>query len=202
MQLVLCPATAERQLRLPRERIMSDKTLEGRDLLLGRSTGSAGGAQSGQEELLREILAAVRRSGDDPALAKDVQALLSAVNAIGESLSRSGRDAEELKSAVRELARLVEERSAAGADFRKAFEETVEAGRKRIRQEIDWSMSLHVAKVRGAVRGLFFGRVTAAVLAVSFLILTGVQLQHRFGFLKPDDPPFASLIVGTGIKCE
>ena len=179
-----------------------DGNLEGRDLLLGRSAGSAGGAQ--QEELLREILAAVRRAGDDPALAKDVQALLSAVNAIGESLSRSGRDAEELKSAVRELAKLVEDRPAGGADpdIRKAFEETVEAGRKRIRQEIDWSMSLHVAKVRGAVRGLFFGRVTAAVLAVSFLILTGVQLQHRFGFLKPDDPPLASLIIGTGIKPE
>ena len=185
---------------------MADKTLEGRDLLLGRSAGSAGGAQSGQEELLREILAAVRRAGDDPALAKDVRALHSAVNAIGESLSRSGRDAEELESAVRELARLVEERPVSGAavalDIRKALEEAVEAGGKRIRQEIDWSMSLHVAKVRGAVRGLFFGRVTAAVLAVSFLILTGVQLQHRFGFLKPDDPPLASLIVGTGIKPE
>ena len=183
---------------------MADKTLEGRDLLLGRSAESGSGAQSGQEELLREILAAVRRAGDDPALAKDVRALHSAVNAIGESLSRSGRDAEELESAVRELARLVEERPVSGAapDIRKALEEAVEAGGKRIRQEIDWSMSLHVAKVRGAVRGLFFGRVTAAVLAVSFLILTGVQLQHRFGFLKPDDPPLASLIIGTGIKPE
>ena len=183
---------------------MSDKKLEGRDLLLGRPADPGSGARARQEELLREILAAVQRGDDEPALAKDVRALQCAVKAMGESFSRSGRDVEELNSAVRELARLVEERPAAGAapDIRKAFEETVEAGRKRIRQEIDWSMSLHVEKVRGAVRGLFFGRVTAAVLAVSFLILTGVQLQHRFGFLKPDGPPFASLIVGTGIEPE